>query len=160
MYLRFRRLYEYDDEANAKALTSIRTTSDNPAKERAICILAHILIARRAWLQRLGGPGRDQVGPVDFFPKGLTIDDLEHMLSEVRSLWQEYLAHLTDARIRQVIDYTSSDGKKWSTHVEEVLTHVSLHGAYHRGQIAMLVRNAGGDPIGTDFIVGARTPRD
>jgi uncharacterized damage-inducible protein DinB len=159
MYLRFRRLFEYDDEANAKSLTSIRASAPGPSQDRAICILAHILIARKEWLRRLGTDVGGEPAQ-DFFPKGLSINDLERLLSDVRSLWQGYLSHLTDAKIRQVIDYTSADGKKWSTHVEEVLTHVTLHGAYHRGQIALLVKHGGVDPIATDFIITARSPRD
>ncbi len=155
MYLRFRRLFEHDDEANAKALSSIRTCRPGPDQERAVTILAHVLIARREWLRRLGGI---QCEPAtDFFPKNFAINDLERTLGDVRSAWQEWLSHLTDARIRQVVDYRAGDGKHWRTHVEEILTHVSLHGAYHRGQVAMLVKSAGGEPAATDFIITARS---
>jgi uncharacterized damage-inducible protein DinB len=37
-----------------------------------------------------------------------------------------------------------------------VLTHVVLHGAYHRGQIAADLRAAGLEPPYTDFIEAAR----
>ncbi len=155
MYLRIRRLFEYDDEANAKALSAIRACSPCPDQERAISVLAHVLVARREWLRRLGGIEGEPTK--EFFPKGFAINDLERLLGEVRASWQEWLSHLTDAKIRQMIDYTSSDGKRWRSHVEEVLTHVSLHGAYHRGQLAMLVKSAGGEPPATDFIITART---
>lgn len=157
MYLRFRRLFEHDDEANAKAITAIRTCREGPERARAIGIMAHTLIARREWLRRLGGP-IEGGPPADFFPKDYTVDGVERLLAEVRAAWQAYLAHLTDAKLRQVFEYVSSDGKRWSTHVEEALTQVSLHGAYHRGQIAMLVRQGGGEPAATDFIITARTP--
>ena len=156
MYLRFRRLFEHDDEANAKAISSIRSCREGPERTRAIGIMAHTLVARKEWLRRLGGPAGG--GPLaDFFPKDFTVDGLERLLAEVRGTWQEYLSHLTDAKIRQVLEYTSSEGKRWSTHVEEALTQVSLHGAYHRGQIAMLVKQGGGEPAATDFIITART---
>lgn len=154
MYLRFRRLFEYDDEANAKALSSIRGCQSGPDQERAISIMAHTLIARREWLRRLGGIGGEPT--TDFFPKGFTVNDLERTLGEVRGAWQEWLSHLTDAKIRQAFDYTSSDGKRWKTHVEEALTHITHHGSYHRGQIAMLVKRGGGEPAATDFINTAR----
>lgn len=154
MYLRFRRLFEHDDEANAKALSSIRTCGACPDQERAITILAHTLVARREWLRRLGGANGEPTK--EFFPKGFTVNDLESLLGEVRAAWQEWLSHLTDAKLRQFVDYASSDGKRWRSHVEEILTHVSLHGAYHRGQVAMLVKSAGGEPAATDFIITAR----
>ena len=34
--------------------------------------------------------------------------------------------------------------------------HMATHGAYHRGQVALLVRDAGADPLATDFIVYMR----
>lgn len=156
MYLRFRRLFEHDDEANAKAMSSIRTCQAGPDQERAIVIMAHTLVTRREWLRRLGGIGGEPLK--EFFPKNFTVNDLERLLGDVRSAWQEWLSHLTDAKIRQSFDYTSSDGKRWTTHVEEALTQVSLHGAYHRGQVALLVKRGGGQPAETDFILTARTP--
>jgi len=40
--------------------------------------------------------------------------------------------------------------------VADVLTHVVLHSAYHRGQIASLIRSGGDAPAYTDFIHAAR----
>jgi uncharacterized damage-inducible protein DinB len=40
--------------------------------------------------------------------------------------------------------------------VEEILTHVVIHSAYHRGQIASDVRAAGGVPAYTDYIHAVR----
>lgn len=160
MYLRFRRLFEYDDESNAKAISAIRSARAGAEQERAIGIMAHVLIARREWLRRMGGPGA--VGgaamTTDFFPKGFGVNDLEHLLSEVRAWWQEWLASLSEAKLRQAYDYTSSDGKHWTTHIEDSLTHVLLHGAYHRGQVALMVKSGGGEPQPTDFIINARKP--
>lgn len=160
MYLRFKRLFEYDDESNAKAISAIRSAKSGPEQERAIGIMAHLLIARREWLRRIAGPsavaGASQT--TDFFPKGFGVNDLEHLLAEVRAWWQEWLSHLSEAKLRQAYEYTSSDGKSWTTHIEDSLTHVLLHGAYHRGQIAMLVKSGGGAPVATDFIINARKP--
>jgi uncharacterized damage-inducible protein DinB len=40
--------------------------------------------------------------------------------------------------------------------VEEILTHVTIHSAYHRGQIASDVRSAGLEPAYTDYIHAVR----
>ncbi len=39
---------------------------------------------------------------------------------------------------------------------EDVLTHVLMHSAYHRGQVALEMRSAGLQPAYTDFIHGVR----
>jgi len=40
--------------------------------------------------------------------------------------------------------------------VEDILTHVTIHSAYHRGQIASDLRAAGQAPAYTDFIHAVR----
>ena len=47
-------------------------------------------------------------------------------------------------------------GEPHRSTVREIVAHVALHGSYHRGQIALLVREGGGTPLPTDFIVWAR----
>ena len=39
---------------------------------------------------------------------------------------------------------------------KDVLTHVILHSAYHRGQVALAMRAAGMEPAYTDFIHAVR----
>jgi uncharacterized damage-inducible protein DinB len=43
-----------------------------------------------------------------------------------------------------------------SSSVQDILTHVLLHSAYHRGQIASQVRAGGETPASTDFIHAVR----
>jgi uncharacterized damage-inducible protein DinB len=51
-----------------------------------------------------------------------------------------------------MVHYTNSDGQHFETSVSDILTHVALHGAYHRGQVAHLLRGAGAEPQATDYI--------
>ena len=48
--------------------------------------------------------------------------------------------------------YRNSAGRDFRNTVEEIVTHVTMHGSYHRGQIARIVRASGGDPPYTDYI--------
>jgi uncharacterized damage-inducible protein DinB len=43
--------------------------------------------------------------------------------------------------------------------VDDILMHVVMHSAYHRGQIALEVRCAGQTPAYTDFIHAIRTKK-
>ena len=52
--------------------------------------------------------------------------------------------------------YKNSKGEAWTSSVLDVLTHVVMHSAYHRGQIASVMRAGGGTPAYTDFIHAAR----
>jgi len=58
--------------------------------------------------------------------------------------------------LAEAVDYKNSKGEPWRNRVEDVLTHVIMHSAYHRGQIAMEMRAAGMEPAYTDFIHAVR----
>jgi len=70
--------------------------------------------------------------------------------------WGGYLAKLGEADLAGTIEYRNSKGEQWQSTVADVLTHVLLHGSYHRGQIASAIRAAGGTPAYTDFIHATR----
>ena len=53
--------------------------------------------------------------------------------------------------------YRNTRGEEFENAVEEILTQVFLHSAYHRGQIASTLRDAGHEPALTDFIHALRT---
>ena len=60
------------------------------------------------------------------------------------------------AGLNEKIEYRNSKGEPWSSRVEDILTHVLFHSAYHRGQVALEMRAAGLEPAYTDFIHAVR----
>lgn len=54
-------------------------------------------------------------------------------LEELSQIWPEYLDHAPDGS--EPVPYTNSKGEAWTSTVEEVLPHVVIHSAYHRGKI-------------------------
>jgi uncharacterized damage-inducible protein DinB len=58
--------------------------------------------------------------------------------------------------LEQSIGYKNSKSEPWTSLVRDILTHVFMHSAYHRGQIAADMRQAGQVPAYTDFIHGVR----
>jgi uncharacterized damage-inducible protein DinB len=54
------------------------------------------------------------------------------------------------------VSYKNSKGEPWSSAEEDVLMHVVMHSAYHRGQIATDMRANGFTPAYTDFIHAIR----
>lgn len=144
-----RRQFTYDEWANREVLTGLRACAQSPT--RSLQLLAHILSAERLWLERL----KQQPQSLPVWPN-FTFDECEAHITELAELWREYLAQLSSAMLSKKIDYQNSKGELWASTVEDVLTHVILHSAYHRGQIASLMRAAGGQPAYTDFIHAAR----
>jgi uncharacterized damage-inducible protein DinB len=153
----FRRWYDYEKDVHAKVLTSLGSVPENrrqePAFQKATSIMGHIIAARHLWLFRFGIlPDH----PTDFFPKGLSIADLSDRETKVEGHWQAYLNRLDEAEFNRSFEYQSLDGGKWRNTVGEILTQLFGHSWYHRGQIASLVRAAGGEPAITDFVFWAR----
>jgi len=72
--------------------------------------------------------------------------------------WPGYLAEHHQS-LTERVSYTNSKGEAWTNTVEEILTHVTIHSAYHRGQIASSLRSAGMEPAYTDYIHGVRQGR-
>jgi uncharacterized damage-inducible protein DinB len=144
-----RRQFAYDDWANREVLAGLKASVRPPA--RTLQLLAHILSAERLWLERL----KQQAQSLPVWPD-FNLDQCEAQVAELASLWPDYLAQLFPARLAEKITYKNSKGEPWTSSVEDVLTHVALHSAYHRGQIASHMRASGEQPAYTDFIHAAR----
>jgi uncharacterized damage-inducible protein DinB len=76
-------------------------------------------------------------------------------LDLLRAAWREILQNVER---ESKIDYRNSKGEVWSSSVDDILMHVAMHGAYHRGQIATVVRTGSGEtPAYTDYIHAVRS---
>jgi uncharacterized damage-inducible protein DinB len=144
-----RRQFAYDAWANREVLARL-SASARPT-ERPLQLLAHILSAQRLWLERI----RRQPQSLPVWPV-FSIDLCEAQINELALLWREFLSQLTPAGLSENITYKNSKGEPWTSTVQDILTHVALHSAYHRGQIASQVRAGGEQPAPTDFIHAAR----
>lgn len=86
-----------------------------------------------------------------------TVDEAAADAERLDGLWTAYLAILSDAELDGEVEYRSNEGKPFVSRRRDMLTHVYNHATYHRGQIAVLVKMAGGSPPDTtDFVVFAR----
>ena len=61
-----------------------------------------------------------------------------------------------EAGLSHPVSYRNSKGENWTNRKDDILLHVIMHSAYHRGQIATDMRAAGFTPASTDFIHGVR----
>jgi uncharacterized damage-inducible protein DinB len=144
-----RRQFGYDAWANREALAGLRARAGLPA--RPLQLLAHILSAERLWLERI----KMQPQSLPVWPE-FTLNQCEAQIADLAELWGEFLRQLAPAGLAEKVTYRNSKGEPWSSTVEDILSHVMLHSAYHRGQIASQVRAGGEQPAYTDFILAAR----
>lgn len=150
---RFRRWYRYERDVHDRVMTSLESVPDDRRKSaeyrKAVDLMAHLVIARTAWLTRIAGEPPIS-GPL--FPQDRPIERVREDRREVEDRWSAYLSTVADEDLARVIDYKMFDGTPCTNTVEDMLTQLFGHSSYHRGQIAVLVRAAGGTPASTDFI--------
>ena len=144
-----RRQFAYDEWANREVLAGLKASGNPPVRPRQL--LAHILSAERLWMERL----RKQPQSLPVWPD-LTFAQCEEQIVDIARLWHNFLGQLSPAALSETVVYKNSKGEPWTSTVEDILTHVVLHSAYHRGQIASLVRASGEQPAYTDFIHAVR----
>lgn len=150
---RFRKWYEHERDCNAKVVAMLESVPaaqrSEPQFKRAVDLMAHLVCARRNWLQRMG---KLPETPEVWFPERVALSDLAGQITDVETAWTSYLESLDDAELQREFSFGASDGNGWQWNVEGVLTQVNGHAWYHRGQIALLVDMLGGETVDTDYI--------
>jgi uncharacterized damage-inducible protein DinB len=154
----FLRMFTYDDWANRQCLVAMRASksiSADTVGRETVGRMAHILSAEKLWLERV----LKQPQSMPVWPSS-TIDDCTVLADEMSVAWQHFLTRLGNqfapGSLDDKVEYRNSKGEPWSSRVEDILTHVLFHSAYHRGQIALQMRAAGTEPAYTDFIHAVR----
>lgn len=137
--------------ADARAVAALRTLpDDSPQRAEATRLYAHLAAAAHVWHSRL--EGRTPRHPV--WPE-LALDDAAALATTSIAGLKAHASGDADALAR-VVEYRTTSGQPFASTVGDILTRVALHGSHHRGQLALLVRQGGGTPAATDFIVFAR----
>lgn len=141
--------YLHDRWANREILAAFMRIGNPPGK--SLRWFGHIIAAEDLWLRRLTSADRK----VEVWPT-LTVDKCGSYLNEQISAWDAYLAKLTPDILNSTITYRNTKGEPWTNTVQDILTHVPMHSAYHRGQIAADLRANGHEPPYTDYIEAVR----
>ena len=144
------KLYEHNWWAHDAMLAELRRAAPDAETLR---LLAHVVAAEHLWLARI-----DSVKPRVAVWPALTLDEIVALEAENRPRFRELLARPDDTRLRRV-QYRNSAGNDFENDVESILTHVAMHGHYHRGQIARAMRAAGREPVYSDYIGFVRKGR-
>ena len=145
------RLLRYHALANREVAEAVSQTDSSPPRARSV--LAHLIGTEWLWLQRLGVAAEN----IAVWPE-LPPEQWLAQLECLESVWRDALPPLIDRR-EERISYVNSKGEPWESRVDDVLTHVILHGAHHRGQIIAALRAAGVEPPYIDFIELTRRGR-
>lgn len=144
MKLYFRRLYQYNAWANKRVLNAL--VRQKVESEKTLSIMGHIVAAQFLWLHRIKG-----LPPADVKLWGeYTLPQLVQMAEDVGHLWLDFIEGTDD--FNRQLTYLNYTGDPYTNNVEMIMIHLVNHSTYHRGQIALLLRQEKLEPINTDFI--------
>ena len=144
------RLFKYDRWAIDRILDLSKSAS--ATNQKALKLLAHLLLAEKIWLLRLQGGDSSKIN----ISTELSIRECETLANELHAAYEKFLGSLKEGDLDSLVTYRNSAGTEFQTSLQDILMHVALHGVYHRGQIALVVRGQGDQPVGTDFITFVR----
>jgi uncharacterized damage-inducible protein DinB len=145
----FTELFEYHGWANKKIIAGLYEAR---IKDKGIIkLLSHLLLAEKTWLQRLKSEKYDNL-----FWTELNLDECSRLAEKNILEINEFLSSLSEKDFENKIKYTNSKGAEYSNTIKEILTHLSHHSSYHRGQIAKEMRRLGKEPVYTDYIAFLR----
>jgi uncharacterized damage-inducible protein DinB len=136
--------------ADDQVLEALRLAPGDRAA-RALELYNHVLGAEAVWLARL----YQRTATVAVWP-ALSLAEAGELAAKNHRGFDAFGASLGEADLAREVLYVNSAGQSFRSTVEDILLHVSLHGCYHRGQVALLMRDGQGQPAPTDFIAFVR----
>lgn len=143
-----RELYIYNDWANRRVVQWLKSNES----ERARRILAHLLVTEKEYYARLYG--KDSTG-FDFW-QNLSAQDCSGLAKENAENFERILRRFDDEGLGQIARYKTSEGAAHENTFRELLTHVLIHSATHRGNIILTMREENFEPPKIDYIIYLR----
>lgn len=70
-----------------------------------------------------------------------TIDELQMAVADTDAWFERHVATLSPAQLGERIAFRFTDGDQGLMTREEILMHVILHGAYHRGNVGQMLKS-------------------
>ena len=145
----FVHLFKYNDWATRQTAESMTSLKNKNKKTEEL--LSHTISAQKIWLNRILG----KEIAIDPWQK-LTQKELTPQSTPITAEWINLLEGLQEKDFERRIDYKNLKGDKFSNTFKDIVIHVINHSTYHRAQIAQLIRQSGGEPAKTDYIVYQR----
>lgn len=108
--------------------------------------MSHVVVAQFLWLHRIEGLAAPNL---QLWGK-YSLAEIETMAREIGERWITFVERTND--FDRELTYHNYTGDPFTNNVEHIMIHVVNHGTYHRGQVAMLLRQKGYEPVNTDFI--------
>ena len=143
-----RALFAYNDWANRRIVAALETASS----EKSLKILAHLLVTEKEYYERLYG--KDSTG-FDFW-QNLSLAACGELARENATNYEALLRRFDEENLNLRARYKTSAGVAHENTFRELLSHVLIHSATHRGNIVLKLREENFAPPKIDYIIYLR----
>ncbi|MCB9230676.1 MAG: damage-inducible protein DinB [Bacteroidia bacterium] len=138
----FADLFAYHHHLNQKLATLLLEKRDH-LPERVLPLFSHSLNAHQIWNSRI----------LNTKPFGVHQAHAPESFQAIdQANYEDTLGIIQTFDLAQQIKYQNSKGQEFSNSVQEILFHTANHFTHHRAQIMSDLRQAGIEPIITDYI--------
>jgi uncharacterized damage-inducible protein DinB len=151
----FAEMFDYMQWGDRLMIVAARTVVDEEYyKDQGISygsvhkLMVHCLAAQWVWLSRWRGENPTRLESHDDYP---TRSALEQRWPLVHSALFDFLGLQSGHSLARVIQYKNMKGEHLAIPLSDLMLHVIDHASYHRGQIASMIKRAGGQPAAISF---------
>ena len=142
----FRTLFQYQHQS-MQALGDYLLAQNRDIPTPVVELYSHIVLAQTIWLKRIFGG--DTTFPWDTMPieqaKQLDLDN---------SVLVDRVLGVGD--LETSLSYQNTKGMTFENTIRDILFHIINHTTHHRAQIMTHLRQAGIEPLATDYIFYVR----
>lgn len=134
-------MFRYQAWANTELLDSIEGLDvERHAAERhiAVRLMNHCLVVEKIFAAHLTGAAHGFAAD-----NTLETPELQTLRKEFSALdgwYLDYASSATPAQLSQAVEFSFTDGDDGTMTREEMLTHVVIHGGYHRGEVGRVLK--------------------
>lgn len=139
----FKSLLAYNHHTHQRLIEAFQNHQDK-VSEKSWKLIHHILNAHQIWNQRIQAI-KPTVGVWEMRPN-------ESLLSIDLDNFNQSLTIIEKIDLATVINYSNSKGQVFQNCLQDICFHIINHATYLRGQIALEFKQAGIEPLVTDYI--------
>ena len=125
-------------------LAKVDPVTQREARHNAIRLLNHIYVVDQIFAAHLSGAAQSYAATNT--TETPTLEALQDGVAMLDAWYVDYSADLSPEQLAERIAFTFTDGDKGLMSREEMLAHVTAHGAYHRGAAGRIMLQAGTPP--------------
>ena len=125
-------------------LAKVDPVEHQEAQHNAMRILNHIYVVDQIFATHLSGAAQSFTATNT--TETPTLEALRDGVAMLDAWYVDYAADLSAEQLAENVAFTFTDGDKGLMSREEILAHVTAHGAYHRGAAGRFMIQAGTTP--------------